>query len=107
VAAEPVSDDLSQLVSAATKVSHAGKLGHYLRWNYVNLVNELWPTDYTEDELMALNAIHAQALSRKLSLLRAGDVLRDPRIVTAQMRRGPVLKLIRPTTEDPATDFAQ
>lgn len=94
MAVEHIDDDLSQLVRAATQVAAAGKLLHYLRWNYVNLVNELWPTDYTQDELMALNAIHAQALSRKLSLLRAGDVLRDPRIVATQMAGRPDLRVI-------------
>ncbi len=84
MAAEPIRDSLSELVSAAVQVSAAGDLDHYLRWNLLNLLHELNEDDYTRDELMAMNVINAQALSRKLGvseLLPSGHVFSDPFVI--------------------------
>src|SRR5689334_15161907 len=60
---------LTELVDAAIHVSDTGSLDAYLRWNFVNLINELYPEDFTAEELMACNVVFAQAMSRKLSSL--------------------------------------
>lgn len=81
--AEP-NDDLSQLVGAAVQVSNAGKLDQYLRWNLLNLLDELYEDDFTTEELMAINALLAQALSRKLTLTQPRVMLLNPVVVVGR-----------------------
>lgn len=96
--AETAKDDLTQLVGAAVQVATeaAGGLDNYLRWNYVRFANKLYPLDYTTEELMAMNAVMAQAWSRKLSLMGTGDPLLDPLVgvIDTQVRRRPGLRLV-------------
>lgn len=85
MAAEPLNDDLSELVSAAINVSspngRQGNMTHYLRWNFRNLLTELHPKDLTDDELMACNVVLAQAMARKLALACPGDMFGAPLVI--------------------------
>ena len=96
--AQPASIDLSQLVSAAVQVAQDAhdNLDHYLRFNYVRMANKLYPLDYTRDEMMAMNAVMAKALSRKLAALGTGDVALDDLIgvLDAEVSRRPDLRVI-------------
>lgn len=80
MAAEPIRDNLSELVSAAVQVNATGSLDRYLRWNLLNLLDELNEDDFTTQELMAINVLLAQAFSRKLSLTHPGIRLSRPRV---------------------------
>lgn len=87
-------DDLSQLVTAAMGVAREadGGLTHYLRWNYVRLANKLWPGDYTDEQLMAMNAVMAQAWSSKLASSGASDPVLDDLVgvINTQVRGRPL-----------------
>lgn len=95
---DPTNDALTQLVTAALEVAREsdGGLTHYLRWNYVRLANKLWPDDYTDDQLMAMNAVMAQAWSSKLARSGTSDPALDALVgvINSQVRRRPSLHII-------------
>lgn len=95
MSAEPVNDDLSQLVKNAVNVIDSDDLAEYVCWNFRNLLDGLDPDDIDPCEYMALNVILAKALSRKLALAElprpaagrfTGSPLRAPlRIISAHL----------------------
>lgn len=101
MASAPISDDIPQLVTAAMEVAKeaGGDLTHYLRWNYVRLANKLWPDDYTDEQLMAMNAVMAQAWSSKLAEAGTSDPVLDDLVgvINTQVRRRPPLRVVGST----------